>query len=67
MTFGEKLASLRKERGMTPKELASEIRVNVQVYYNYETDIATPSLRRCGMICRALNIKPEDLFKEVEL
>ena len=67
MTFGERLASLRKERGMTPKELADEIHVNVQVYYNYETDIATPSLKRCGKICRVLGITPEELFKEVEL
>lgn len=68
MTFGEKLKELRLSKGKTQKAMASELgKISVTTYSQYETDILTPSFRRCGKICKVLGIEPEELFKGVEL
>ena len=41
MTIGERIKKLRKENGMTQKELAEKININKQNLYKYENDIIT--------------------------
>lgn len=67
MTFGEKLKLLRTEKRLVPKQVAPEIGVSHQSYCSYENDLVTPSLDRCGKICRFYGIEPSDLFADVFL
>lgn len=45
-TFGEMLAELRKDRGMTQRELADVIHVSVSTISNYEQDIHFPDMEK---------------------
>ena len=67
MTFGDRLREIRESKGLYPKQVAPLIHVSVPTYCTYEADTTTPSIDRCGKICRALDIEPEELFKGVEL
>lgn len=67
MTFGEKLSELRKSKALPRKAVAPELSVSLAAYGNWESDIGTPSLKSCGKICKFFDIKPEELFKGVEL
>lgn len=67
MTFGEKLKRLRKSKGLTPKAVAMDLHLTIQTYYQYESDMMTPSLKRCDKICDYYGIELEDLFKGVRM
>lgn len=43
MTFSEKIRLLRKEAGLTQKEVADEIGVTYRTYQNYEAGASAPS------------------------
>lgn len=45
-TFGELLAELRKDRGMTQKQLAEQLHVSVGTVSNYENGAHLPDLEK---------------------
>lgn len=55
MLFGKRLKKLRKEAGITQKELADEIGVNRATIAGYETKGKEPSYDTLIKIARALN------------
>lgn len=66
MTLGEKIASARKEKGMTQEMLAEQLEVTRQAVARWETGKALPGtanlfmLRQrqfcCGLLCHLLGL-----------
>ena len=53
--FGELLAELRKDSGMTQKQLAERLHVSVGTVSNYENGVHLPDLEKLGRPMRSLN------------
>lgn len=54
MTIGEKIKSIRKEKGLSQQELADLMQVNVQTIRSYESDKYKPGIDRLGRLADAL-------------
>ena len=52
--------------GLTQKELADMIGLNVQSIYRIEMGIFDPSLKTCRKICRALDVTLDQIFEDDE-
>ncbi len=67
--FGEKLHFLRKRRGITLKEIASELGLAAHVFVsNLETGKRKPSVEMVIKIARLLNVSIDELLlDELEL
>lgn len=61
--FGENLRRIRKERGMTQKELASLIMVTHSSISEWETGDKYPQIIWIYEIASKLGINPEDLVR----
>ena len=57
-TFSDRLSELLEKRGMTQKELASDIGVSPSRVNDFVSGRAEPSLRIAASICRVLGISP---------
>ena len=60
---GEKIAALRKERGLTQKQLAEKIYTSDKNLSKWETGKALPSLEFLLSLCAELNV-PIDAFTD---
>ena len=67
MSFGEKLKNLRKTRGVTQEELASEIFVSRSMIAKYETGKAYPTNEILQRIAEYFNVSLDELVKKQEL
>ena len=56
--IGNFIAKLRKEKGMTQKQLASEIGVSPSRVNDYISGRSEPTLKIARLLCRVLNIHP---------
>ncbi len=68
--FGKNVAYLRKRRGLTQTNLASEVGINKQTISNIEKGEAYPSFSTLEKISQALSATPIELFgtpKEIAL
>ena len=63
MTFGEKLAEARREKGLSQEELARQIFVTRQAVSRWENNTAQPSLEMLAVLCGLLEKSP-DFFIE---
>lgn len=66
MTFGEKLKEIRKDIGITQKELANKIGVKRTTVAGYETKGKEPSYQTLIKIARALDCSLDYLLGYVE-
>ena len=60
--FGSFLAGLRKEKGMTQKELAEKLGVNPSTVSKYMRLDKYPSLDTFANICEILDISADDIL-----
>lgn len=63
MTFGEKLKSLRKERGLTAKQLAKKSGLTAVSISNYENGHRKPNLVGISKLASALECDFDELYE----
>lgn len=61
--FGSNLKELRKAKGLSQEKLALEAGFELSQIYRIEAGIVNTSISHVAAIAKALNIKPEELFK----
>ena len=66
MTLGEKIASTRKEKGMTQEMLAEQLGVTRQAVARWETGLSVPDAGMLVRIAGALDTTVNDLLGEEE-
>ena len=60
--FGKRLAALRKQRGLTQKELANRIGVSRRVIVYYEVESDYPATHLVVPLAKALNVSVDELL-----
>ena len=60
--LGRRIASLRKEIGLTQEKLAEKSGYSVEFISLVERGINAPSVEGCEKIARVLKVKVKDLF-----
>ena len=66
MTFGQKLASCRKEQRLSQAEIGKRSGVNGDIVGKYERDEIKPSIDTAAKIADALNVTIDFLAKDGE-
>ncbi len=66
ISFGKKLAILRKEKGMSQTELAKQLNTSVSVISRYERDEMTPSIDTAKKLASFLDTSVGYLLGETE-
>lgn len=61
-TFGERLSSLRKQRGLTLEKLGKMVGVSFRVISYYERESKYPPTYLLGPLSKALNISIDELL-----
>lgn len=59
MFIGEKLKKIRKEKGITQKQLADALSVSVMTVQRYETNTREPKSEMIDKLCSVLGTMPE--------
>jgi transcriptional regulator with XRE-family HTH domain len=67
MSFGKKIAEVRKKIGLSQAELAKRVGTQAPVIGRYERDIAKPSIEVSMKIAKALNVSLDYLVGNTEL
>ena len=62
MELKNKLKELRKEKGLTQKELAKKLNISVTGYASWEQGLAEPNLNTIKTICKIFNISADELL-----
>lgn len=62
MSFGEKLTKLRKERGMSQEDLASNLNVSRQAVSKWESNNSYPETEKIVAICKLFNCSMDELI-----
>lgn len=62
MEINEVLKKLRKEKGVTQKEVAEGISISKNAYSNYEQGIREPSIATIKALCRYFEVDPTFLL-----
>lgn len=62
MNFGEKLTSLRKEKGMSQEDLANELNVSRQAVSKWESNVSYPETDKIVAICKLFNCSMDELI-----
>lgn len=65
MELNEKIRKLRKERGLTQKQLAEGAKVDQSTISYWEKGRQEPTARQRKSLCNALGITQSDLFKDI--
>lgn len=60
-SFGKKLSNLRKIKGITQGEMATQLDIALRTYQSYERDEREPSFTMVQKIARTLGIRMEQL------
>lgn len=61
-TFGQRLARLRKERGITQVELAEHVEITQPVISSYERDFTRPSIDTIVRLAKVLKLSTDELL-----
>ena len=61
MEFKDKIRSLRKEAGLTQREVAEQIGVTYRTYQNYEIGASSPSAESLSKIAELFNVSMDML------
>ena len=67
MTMGERIAALRKGRGMTQEQLAERLSVTRQSVSKWELDQATPEIGYAVALCETFEVSLDYLIRGEEL
>lgn len=62
MTFGEKLRTLREERGFKQYGLAQKVGIPPCLLSRYENDLTQPTLEQIKKLCKALKVSSTELL-----
>jgi transcriptional regulator with XRE-family HTH domain len=62
MTFGQRLAQLRKAKGFTQQELANEVGITRRMVAYYESQSQHPPTTQLPAIARALKLSTDELL-----
>ena len=62
-TFGSKVASLRKEKGMTQLELAQKMGVTDKAVSKWERDLSLPDVSSLPRLAEVLDVSVEELLQ----
>ncbi len=62
MTFGEKLATMRKQSGMTQEQLAKKLKVSRQAITKWESDGGVPDIDNVLKISVLFQVSMDELF-----
>jgi transcriptional regulator with XRE-family HTH domain len=65
LTFGERVATLRREKGWTQRELAFKIGIDQTYTSRIEADKFDPGLKLMASIAKAFGITPSELIRGV--
>lgn len=63
MSFGQRLLSLRKEKGLSQDELGSQLNVSKQTVSKWELDETTPEMNKLILMNDFFNISLDKLVK----
>lgn len=61
-TMGETIAELRKDRGMTQKELAVQMNVTDKAVSKWERDLSCPDIHSIPKLAEVLGVSVEELM-----
>ena len=61
-TFSENLTRLRRQKGLSQKDLAKESGISARMIGHYEKHVAYPSLEKIETLANALNVSISDLL-----
>lgn len=61
MTIGKRIQALRKEKGLTQKELGEKLGVSASMIGQYETDLRKPKIETLEKISAALGVAVSDI------
>ena len=61
-TMGETIAELRKDRGMTQKELAEQMNVTDKAVSKWERDLSCPDIHSIPKLAEVLGVSVEELM-----
>ena len=67
MTLGEKIISLRKQRGLSQEELAITLGISRQAVSKWETEDATPDTDKVIALADYFNVTTDWLLRDIEL
>lgn len=62
MTLGERLAKLRKEKGLSQEDVADKINVTRQTVSKWELDQSLPDFDKIVPLCKLYNISSDELL-----
>ena len=65
--IGERLKSLRKERGMTARDLADKIGVSYTTIYRWENGDRIPDGFNMGKLMNVLGVRMKDIISDIDL
>ena len=60
--FGERLAALRKQRGMSQETLAEKLELTRQTISKWETGASTPDLALLVRLAEVFEVSPDSLL-----
>lgn len=61
-TLGKRIAMLRKEKGLTQKQLSEKLGVSAQAVSKWENDINCPDIALLPLLSRILNVTVDVLL-----
>ena len=64
-SMGETISTLRKEKGMTQKELADMLNITDKAVSKWENGTSDPSTTNLMAIAKLFGVSTEELLKEV--
>ena len=62
MTVGENIKRIRKEKGLTQKELGERLKMTQSAIWQFENDKTSPRIETIEKIASALDVTPPDLM-----
>jgi transcriptional regulator with XRE-family HTH domain len=65
-TMGERIAEIRKEKGMTQKELAEQLNITDKAVSKWERDLSCPDIGTLPKLAEVLGIRVEELLNTAE-
>lgn len=65
--IGERLRILRKERGMTARDLADEIGVSYTTIYRWENGDRVPDGFNMGKLMNVLGVRFKDIISDIDI
>lgn len=64
MTFGEKLQSLRKQKGLSLEQLASQLAISMQAVSKWELDSSSPDTENIIQLSKLFHVSIDYLLKD---